>query len=184
MNRGCCHAGAIHASPMSSRRKNRRPKANGIRPAFSATASTFAGTSRSMALLGNGSARQDFGDDLIGCNAFEVRLRLEQHAMAQNRRRGGLYVVGNQEVSALDRSDGFGYQQHRDGRAGAGSQTYGGRVSRRADDRDDVTEQLWLHSDAPGFIPYCCERLFGNGLDLHAVKASRIKPVLVARQYL
>ena len=84
---------------MRRRKKNRRPNANGIRPAVSAVADTFAGTSRSIALLRNGRARQNFRNDLIGRDAFEIGFRLEQHAMAKNGSSGGLHVIGNQKIA-------------------------------------------------------------------------------------
>src|ERR1700730_1472038 len=74
-------------------------------------------------LLGNGGARQDFGNDLIGGEAFQVSVRLEQHAMAEDRSSGGLDVIGNQEVTTLNCSNRFGNQHQGDRRAGTGPQT-------------------------------------------------------------
>src|SRR5712672_3342596 len=166
---------------MNRSRKNRRPNANGIRPAFFAGAGTFAGTSRSMALLRNRSARQDFGNDLIRRDAFEVGLGLEQHAMAKNRRSCGFYIVGNHEIAAFNRGDGFSHQHQGDGRAWTRSQTDRGRITGRAHNGYDVIEKFRLDPNAPDFFKYRLQGVFGKRFDLYAVKSSRLKSVLVTR---
>ena len=49
--------------------------------------------------LGHAHVAQDFGHAIVGGHAFNLSVRLQAHAVAQNRWRQRLHVVGNDEVT-------------------------------------------------------------------------------------
>ena len=102
IRRGVHQAGTSQINPSSNATKNLVPKANGMRPRERKGAPMADGTSEpvNMASLGDLDGCQHLLNHLIGRETLQVRFRLQYYAMAKNRKRGGLHVVGKKKVAA------------------------------------------------------------------------------------
>src|SRR5437870_2557557 len=151
-NRGSIQPGPSHTRPTSRIKKKRGPKLKASRVRVPGSGDTRAeaigGTSRAgsrrsgtrVLLVGHFDRSQYFGDDLVGGDSFQVRLRFEEQPVAQHRGCGGLDVVRNDEVAPVHGCGGLGHKQETDGGARARPKTQRGPIAGAPRDGSYVAE--------------------------------------------
>src|ERR1700690_1348412 len=102
--------------------------------------------------------------------------------MAKDRQSGGLYVIGNQEVSPLDGGKALGEQHKIDCRAGAAAQTHRRPATSARHQLHDVLEQRRLYLDLGDFCARGKKRLRLHNIKGDTLQFARIETVLYILQ--
>ena len=105
-------------------------------------------------------------EDSIWIEALQLRLRLEDNAMAQDRQNGALHVVGNDVIAVFKGRECLRHAQQADRGAGACAERQHRPLARAANKIENVSVKIVLHADGANFIARGGKKLRRERLDL------------------
>src|SRR5262249_19092103 len=99
--------------------------------------------------LGYRDLRENALHDVVGADALELRIRMQDDAVAENRSGEGLHVVGYGVAATLSGSVSPRARDQAKRAARGGAQIDRAMVARSRDDLDRVIDELRIHADLP-----------------------------------